>query len=168
MWTQLRKVFERTLEIIVTVLMIALVVVVVVAVIYRKAGDSLAWYDEVAEILLAWLTYYGAALAAYKRAHIGFDGIVEAAPPKLRLLFVLIAEACVITFFVLLAWMGIVVLDALAGDTLVSLPMVQVKYTQSVIPIGAILFVIAQLLSLPDVIRGALNPNRKEHMVVEP
>ena len=168
MLTQLRKVFERTLEIIVTVLMIALVVVVVVAVIYRKAGDSLAWYDEVAEILLAWLTYYGAALAAYKRAHIGFDGIVEAAPPKLRLLFVLIAESCVIAFFVLLAWMGIVVLDALAGDTLVSLQMVQVKYTQSVIPIGAILFVIAQLLSLPDVIRAARNPDRKAHVVVEP
>ena len=32
--------------------------------VYRKAGASLTWYDEIASILLAWVTYYGAALAA--------------------------------------------------------------------------------------------------------
>lgn len=168
MWRNLSTIFERLLEIIVTLLMVVLVLVVVVAVIYRKAGDSLVWYDEVAEILLAWLTYYGAALAAYKRAHIGFDGIVNAIQPPWRLPVVLLAETCVIGFFVLLAWMGVVVLDALRGDTLVSLPHIEVKYTQSVIPIGAALFVIAQLLSLPEVIRYARTRDVKEHAMVEP
>ena len=39
-------------------------IIVVVAVVYRKIGHSLVWYDEGASIVLAWLTYYGAALAA--------------------------------------------------------------------------------------------------------
>ena len=64
--------FERLLEAIVLVLVGALAVVVVMGVGFRKFGAALVWYDEVASILLAWLTYYGAALAALKRAHIGF------------------------------------------------------------------------------------------------
>jgi hypothetical protein len=39
---------------------------------------------------------------------------------------------------------------------LVSLPQVSVMYTQSVIPIGAALFVIAELLVVPDALRAAL------------
>ncbi len=155
MWSRLRNGFERLLEIIVALLMVALVVVVVLGVVYRKAGHSLVWYDEIAEILLAWLTYYGAALAAYKRAHIGFSGIVDATPPPWRLGMVVFGEVCIISFFALLAWMGFVVLDVLVGDTLVSLPQIGVQYTQSVIPIGAVLFIIAQLVSLPEVLHEA-------------
>ena len=146
---RLRTAFERLLESILIFLMVALTVVVVVAVIYRKAGASFAWYDEVASIMLAWVTYYGAALAALKRAHIGFDGILMAAPLPWRLWLAALAELCVIGFFVVLAWTGMQVLYVLEGDTLVSLPQVSVQWTQSVIPIGAVLFIICELTSLP-------------------
>ena len=151
----LRYGFEKLLEGISLVLMVSLVSLVVVAVIYRKAGASLAWYDEVASILLAWLTYYAAALAALKRAHIGFGGLVSAAPPQLRLVLVVIAELFVYGFFILLAWVGYQVLVILAGDTLVSLTWVPTRFTQSVIPVGAVLFIIAQALSFPEVWRKA-------------
>jgi TRAP-type C4-dicarboxylate transport system permease small subunit len=147
--------FERSLEIIVAILLIAMVVVVVMGVGFRKFGDSLVWYDEIASILLAWLTYYGAALAALKRAHIGFPGLVDALPQRWRVTVILLAEALVITFFLLLAWVGFRVLQVLEGDTLVSLPEVSIQLTQSVIPIGALLFVAAQLLSLPEVLESA-------------
>jgi len=147
---RLRTALERLLEAIVIVLMIVLTAVVVVAVVYRKAGASLTWYDEVASVLLAWVTYYGAALAALKRAHIGFDGLVRALPLSWRLASVVLAEAVVLGFFALLAWTGWQVLQVLEGDTLVSLPQVSVQITQSVIPIGAVLFMICQLLSLPE------------------
>lgn len=150
-----RALYERLLEGVVVVLMVTLTTVVVAAVVYRKLGASLSWYDEVASILLAWLTYYGAALAALKRAHIGFEGIVAAARPRWRLVFLAISEVCVLGFFLLLAWVGMQVLEALEGDTLVSLPWVPVQLTQSVIPIGAALFVLGQLLSLPEVLARA-------------
>ena len=124
--------------------------------------------SEIAEILLAWLTYYGAALAAYKRAHIGFSGIVDATPPHWRVPMVLFAEVCIIGFFVLLAWMGLVVLKVLVGDTLISLPFVEVQYTQSVIPIGAVLFVIAQLMSLPDALAQARSASPRHSSTREP
>jgi TRAP-type C4-dicarboxylate transport system permease small subunit len=137
------------LEGVVLVLMAALACVVVVGVVFRKAGMSLVWYDEVASILLAWLTYYGAALAALRRAHIGVPTLVDRFPRGARVGAVLLAEACVVGFFVLLAWAGVRVLMVLAGTTLVSLPWIPMSVAQSVIPLGALLFVVAEILALP-------------------
>ena len=155
MYTHFRKRFHSLLEYITIFLMIALTVIVVVAVIYRKSGASLSWYDEVASVLLAWLTYYGAALAALTRGHIGFNGLMSALKPALRKTFVLISEVFIFGFFILLAFVGINVLEILEGDSLTSLTWVPTRLTQSVIPIGATLFVIAEAISFPDVWKQA-------------
>ena len=144
-----RALLTRLLEVVVILLMVALTAVVVLAVIYRKLGDSFSWYDEIASILLAWLTYYGAALAALKRAHIGVDRVVLSLPPSLRMTAVLFAELCVLAFFALLAWTGWQVLVVLEGMRLISLTWIPVQLTQSVIPIGGALFLLCQLVSFP-------------------
>jgi TRAP-type C4-dicarboxylate transport system permease small subunit len=150
-----RRGFERILEWIVIALMVTLAVEVTAGVVFRYTGRALVWYDEVASILLAWVTYYGAALAALKRAHIGVPELVRMLPPRRRVQATLFAEACVVAFFVLLAWVGYSVLEILAADTLVTLPDVSVAYAQSVIPISAALFVIAEALALPEALREA-------------
>lgn len=155
MLARIRAGFERLLEAIVVLLMLVLAVEVVLGVTYRKLGLSLGWYDEVASVTLAWLTYYGAALAALKGAHIGFPGIVEALPPRVRIPLILIGEFFVFAFFIALTWSGYRVLEVLALDTLVSLPDVPVSVTQSVIPIGGALFLVAEALRLADVLRVA-------------
>lgn len=144
-----RRFLDSTLAWILITLMVVLTTVVIVAVIYRKAGASLSWYDEVASVLLAWITYYGSALAALRRGHIGFDGVILALPIRWRAAAVIAAEVLVIGFFVIMAWAGLEILSVLQGSTLVSLTWVPVQLTQSVIPIGAILFIIAELLSIP-------------------
>lgn len=149
--------FERLLELVTILMMVALAVVVIVAVGFRLAGHALAWYDEVAAIQLAWLTYYGGALAALKRAHISVPALVNGAPPVIRVPLVLFSEAVIIGFFALLAWFGYEVLLVLEGDTLISLPEVSVQFTQSVIPIGAVLFILAQLLTLPEMLDEAIH-----------
>jgi TRAP-type transport system small permease protein len=158
MLAALRRRYERLLEWIVIVLMAALAVEVTVGVAFRYVGYSLAWYDEVASIGLAWVTYYGAALAALKRSHIGVPELMALAGPRLRLPLAVLAEACVFAFFGLLAWIGYTVLEVLASDTLVSLPAVSVAYAQSVIPISALLFILAEALALPEVLRKARRP----------
>ena len=150
-----RALFARLLETITVFLIISLAVVVVLGVIYRWSGASLSWYDEIASVQLAWLTYYGASLAALKRAHIGVPGLIAVVPPLFRVPLVLLAEAVVIGFFLILAWYGYIVLVVLEGDTLISLPWISTQVTQSVIPIGAVLFIIAELLNMPQIIRDA-------------
>lgn len=160
-----RRVLERLLEVIVLVLMIALAVVVIGGVLFRKFGAPLVWYDEVASIMLAWLTYYGACLAAFRRAHIGFPNFVESVRPSLRRVLIIAREAVVIGFFALVAWAGWRVYLALEGFYLASLPDVSRQLTQSVIPIGAVLFIIAELLSAGEEIRGRASRGAAEDQV---
>lgn len=153
-----RRGFERALEWVVIVLMITLAAVVTAGVAFRYTGAALVWYDEVASILLAWVTYYGAALGALRRAHIGVPELVRMLRPELRVIATLVAEGFVFAFFVLLAWVGWRILEILASDTLITLPSVSVAWAQSVIPIGAVLFIIAQALTLPQALREAREP----------
>jgi TRAP-type C4-dicarboxylate transport system permease small subunit len=146
----MKRLVERFLEYVCMALLAILSIVVMVGVTYRTVGASLVWYDEVASILLAWLTYWGAALAALKRAHIGAPNLVRALKPPARRIAFVAAEVLVIGFFVLLAWVGWQVFEILEGDRLVSLPDVPLQWAQVIIPLGAVLFILAELLSIPE------------------
>ena len=158
---------SRILEIILIFLMVMLTVIVIVSVLARLAGQSFSWYDEIAAIMLAWITYYGSALAALHRRHIGFDTVLLAMPPRLRLAALVVGELLVLFFFALMAWAGLQVLEVLEGDRLVSLTWMPVRLTQSVIPIGAMLFIICQLLSLPDYWSKTARGISLEHAEIE-
>ncbi len=158
---------SRILEVILIFLMVMLTVIVIVAVLARLAGQSFSWYDEIAAIMLAWITYYGSAFAALHRRHIGFDTVLLAMPRRMRLAALVLGEALVLLFFVLMAWAGLEVLEVLEGDRLVSLTWIPVQLTQSVIPIGAILFIICQLLSLPEYWSTTASGISLEHAEIE-
>jgi C4-dicarboxylate transporter, DctQ subunit len=167
MLQKVRNILGRLLEWVLIALMVTLTVIVIVAVFYRKFGDSLSWYDEVASVMLAWITYYGAALAALRRRHIGLDSVLLALPLPARMWAVALAEALILAFFAALAWAGFEVIQVLRGDTLVSLTWVSVQFTQSVIPIGAVLFIVAELLSLPSYWRATRDGVSLDHLDVE-
>lgn len=152
---RLRRLYEKVLEWIVIGLMTVLAVEVTVGVVFRTIGHSLVWYDEVASILLAWLTFYGSAYAAAKRGHISCPELVAMMPPGPRVAVTIVVEALVIGFFALLSVVGWQVLEVLATDTLVSLPEVPVSYVQSVIPVSAALIIVAELLILPEALAWA-------------
>ena len=143
---QLRDAVRRFLEAVVIAIVAALSILVVVAAVLRKIGYSLVWYDEVAAVLLAWLTFYGAALAALHRAHIGFPKLVERLDGRPRRALFLLRKALVIGFFALTAWMGMKMMTVLGGTFLVSLPWLPARVVYSAIPAGAVLFVLAELL----------------------
>jgi TRAP-type C4-dicarboxylate transport system permease small subunit len=150
-----RRGYERFLEWICILLMAALAVEVTAGVVFRYSGHSLVWYDEVATILLAWVTFYGSALAVLKHAHMGVPEIVRMLPLRLRVGATIVAQLCTLGFFVLLAWVGYSILEILASDRLVSLPEISVAWANAAIPISAVLIVIAQLLVFPEVLREA-------------
>ena len=156
-----RRGFERLLEWIVIVLMAALAVIVTAGVVFRYSGYSLVWYDEVACILLAWVTFYGSALAVMKHGHMGVPEIVRLLPPVPRVAVTVAAQVLTIGFYVLLAWAGYTILEILKTDSMVSLPQVSIAVPNSVIPISAVLIVIAHLLVFPEVLaearRGDIN-----------
>src|SRR5262249_3776732 len=152
---EIRNIYDRVLEAIAVTLIAAVTGIVTLGFLYRWAGFSLVWYDEVASISLCWLTYYGGALAALRGAHIGFSGFVNVLPTRWRVNPTLFASVATLFFFVVLAITGIEVVLILGRTTLVSLPAVSQRLTQSVIPIASVLFILAELIRLPDLVREA-------------
>jgi TRAP-type C4-dicarboxylate transport system permease small subunit len=146
-------VYGRLLEAVVMSLMVILFLEVMVGVVFRMLGNSLSWYDEVASILLAWLTFYGSALASHKRSHISCPEIVDNFPPLLRKATAILAQCLVIIFFALLTWVGFIIMPILAGDSMTSLTSVPMNWVQSVVPISAAMIVTIELRELIRILR---------------
>lgn len=138
------------LEWVVIALMVILAAEVTLGVVFRTIGKSLSWYDEVASVLLAWLTYYGSALASVKRSHIGCPEVVEQCPWRVRRALGIFAQLLVIAFFALLGIVGAQILPVLHGESLVSVDWVPMSVVQSVIPISSFLIVVAEVTHLID------------------
>jgi len=149
---RLRQRYGLLLEWVVMVLMVALAVEVTLGIVYRTLGQSLVWYDEVASVLLAWLTFYGSALASVKRGHIGCPEVVDQLSPPLKRAIGIFSQLLVIAFFALLGWVGASILPILAGDALVSLPWVPMSFVQSVIPVSSALILVAEVINLMDLL----------------
>jgi len=158
---------EKALLRVIETISIALLVVLSVSVIYsttmRYLGMSPAWYDEIASVLLAWLSYFGASYAALMRHHMGFSGLVSALPRNLSIAIALFGEFTVIAFFAVVAWYGSLVLKVAAYDALLSLPWMSLDYVQSIIPISAMLMIICNLLTLPRTLRDVAAGIDREH-----
>lgn len=152
----IKRWLERILEVVSISLLITMAVIVVLAVVFRFLGKSLIWYDEVASVVLAWLTYYGSALAVIHRGHLGFPGLFLNLPKPLRATAFVTAETVVIGFFAIIGYGGWYLLGIFGEETLVSLSWVPLSFTQSVIPIGAALFIVAEVLSMPDAWQKAM------------
>lgn len=112
-------------------------------------NDSIPWYDEVASVLLAWITYFGASLAAQRRAHLGFSALVRSLPARAKTATFLVSELVTYAVFVTLAWAGWRVLAVMEGMNLEGLPWVSFQFVQSIVPIGCGLIIVAQIFSTP-------------------
>jgi TRAP-type C4-dicarboxylate transport system permease small subunit len=145
--------YGRVLEVVVIVLMVTLALEVMAGVVYRTLGQALVWYDEVASVLLAWLTFYGSALASVKRAHISCPELVEQFGARARRWLNITAQLLVIAFFAVLGYVGASILPVLATDALVSLPEVPMSLVQSVIPISCALILVAEGATLFEMLR---------------
>jgi len=156
MFNCLKTWLEKILEFISIVLLITMASIVVLAVVFRFLGQSLVWYDEVASVVLAWLTYYGSALAVCNRGHLGFPGLFLSLSSTLRAIAFITAETVVIFFFAVIGYAGWYILGIFGDETLISLSWVKLSFTQSVIPIGAAPFIIAEILSIPDAWRKSM------------
>lgn len=137
--------------------MTSLCVLVIGAVVFRKMGSSLAWYDEIASVLLAWLTFYGASLAVLKSAHIGFPGLVRRLSQSSRVALLVVREFVVVVFFAGFAWAGWKVLLVMQGTFLVSIPWIPYRLTHSVLLVGALFFLIAELLQWPSMYKAIIS-----------
>lgn len=167
MIARIETILLRLIETICIALLVTLAVAVIYSTTMRYVGASPVWYDEVASVLLAWLTYFGASYAIFTRAHMSFGGIVAALPRHLSVALAVFSELLIVGYFALVAWYGASILKIAAFDSLLSLPWVTLDIVQSVIPISAVLMIVGTLLTMPRAIRDAAAGVDREHAEIE-
>ena len=147
---EFKKKYDKALEFVLFVMMVAMATVVIMGVSFRWAGHALTWYDEVASMQLAWLTYYGSAYAALKGGHISVPSILKSFPLHIRKPLFFLSKLFVYSFFILLTYYGFKVMFIVQGETLTTLDWFPQPLAQSVIPVASILFILSETLNFKD------------------
>ncbi|MEK0436899.1 MAG: hypothetical protein RLZZ530_873 [Pseudomonadota bacterium] len=144
------KSYDRYLQYFIFLQMIILSLTVVVGVCFRWSGHSLVWYDEVAGIQLAWITYFGSAYASLKGLHIGMPTLIKVFPKDIRKILFVISKIIIFLFFLILTYYGTKVIIVLRGDTLVTLDWIPQSFVQAVIPASSVLIIISEFFSYEE------------------
>lgn len=107
MFTKIKKVLDRSLEILVTVSMAVLVADVVWQVFTRYVlQDPSSWTEELATFLMVWVGMLGASVALNRGAHLGIDYFTAKLSEKKRMYTVLSVFALVAIFSLLILIIG--------------------------------------------------------------
>ena len=107
MFAKVKKVLDRSLEVLVTVSMLVLVVDVVWGVFSRYVlRAQSAWTEELATYLMIWVGLLGASVALNRGSHLGIDYFAMKLSPRKRLYTELGAFFCVALFSLLVMVIG--------------------------------------------------------------
>lgn len=154
MWQRVRKSLIRALENVLIVLVVGLTLTVLWGVFTRFClGKQAEYTDELARVLLVWISMIGAALAFGAKAHLGVDYFVAKLHPEARKTLSVIVQLVVLSLatvvFVAGGW-------ALAmgqmGQQLPTLPLSRGMVYLS-IPLGGLLMILFAIENVAEIIR---------------
>ena len=74
------------------------------------------WSEEVSRFCFIWMSLLGASLAVERRAHFGFDQIMDGLAPRAKRSVEVFAGAVVLIFALLLIITGVVLIDLTMGE----------------------------------------------------
>lgn len=89
------------------ILMCAISVVVIMQVIWRKAGASLSWSEELARYLMVWISFVGASYGFRFGVHIGVEAFKTWLPYRIERIIDLIADVVIVVLSAMMVKYGI-------------------------------------------------------------
>lgn len=90
--TKINLVLEKTEEVGLLLGTIALAVILIVNVIARKIGMSIYFIDEMASLLLIWITFIGASYATRKGRHIRMSAIFDMCSKRVQKILIFVSS----------------------------------------------------------------------------
>ncbi len=163
MFRTIKRVLDRSLELLVMVVVVVLVVDVLWQVFTRFIlKDPSTWSEELAIFMLIWVSLLGAAVALNRGAHLGIDYFVGKLSPQKRLYTEIFAFLCIVLFsFTVMILGGIeLVTSTLRLEQLSPALGVRVGYVYLAIPISGFFLVLYSVIGLVErlaaLVKGSL------------
>lgn len=164
-----KAVLDRTLEILVMVVVAVLVLDVLWQVFTRFVlNNPSTWTEELAVFLLIWVSLLGAAVALNRGAHLGIDYFVGKLPPRKRLYTEVFVFLCVSAFSFFVMVVGGTSLVASTLELGQESPALRVKvgYVYLAIPISGFFLTLYAVMGLAErlreLVKGKVEPH--EHI----
>ncbi len=146
---------EKALFVIGTVICVILFAQVV----FRYAGASLGWSEEVSRHLLVAITFLGGTVAYKRASFIGLQGFGHHLGPVVQRIIVVGLQVLTLAVFVLIAWFG-VAYTIKAGEHTSSSLQIPMAIPFAVIPIASVIFVIHVLADMARTLNQKSNRGR--------
>jgi TRAP-type C4-dicarboxylate transport system permease small subunit len=149
----IKKILDRSLELLVMVVVVVLVLDVLWQVFTRFIlKDPSTWTEELAVFMLIWVSLLGAAVALGRGAHLGIDYFVGKLPAKIRIfteVFVFLVVA-LFSFTVMIIGGVELVADTLKFEQISPAINVKVGYVYLAVPISGFFLVLYSLIGLGE------------------
>lgn len=105
---RISKILNNWVETLVSIMGITMAAVVAAQVFFRYGlNHSLFWSEELARLLLTWLTFFGASVAYFYGAHPGVDGLYRRMPAICRRWFRVIVHLASLGLFYVMIYYGV-------------------------------------------------------------
>jgi TRAP-type C4-dicarboxylate transport system permease small subunit len=153
----IKKVLDRSLELLVMVVVAVLVLDVLWQVFTRFIlNNPSTWTEELAVFMLIWVSLLGAAVALNRGAHLGIDYFVGKLPARTRVATEVVVFACVAAFSLLVMVVGGIDLVATTLELGQESPALRVKvgYVYLAIPISGFFLTLYAVIGLVERVRG--------------
>jgi TRAP-type C4-dicarboxylate transport system permease small subunit len=99
------KIIDKTLDFLLFIILTVMTLTMATNVFCRSVlRFSLYWGDELAQVLMVWLTFLGAAVAMREHAHYRFDYLSRILHSRARRAYLLVAKVIVLVAIVLLLY----------------------------------------------------------------
>ncbi len=167
MFKTIKKILDRSLELLVMVVVVVLVIDVLWQVFTRFIlKNPSTWTEELAVFMLIWVSLLGAAVALGRGAHLGIDYFVGKLPARIRVFTEVFAFLCVALFsFTVMILGGVeLVVDTLRLEQISPAINVKVGYVYLAVPISGFFLVLYSIIGLCERLAELV----KGKIVIEP
>ena len=148
---------EKILFVIGTVICIILFAQVV----FRYAGASLGWSEEVSRHLLVAITFLGGTVAYKRASFIGLQGLGHRLGPAVQQIIVVCLQVLTLALFALIAFFG-AIYTIKAGEHTSSSLQIPMSIPFAVIPVAAVIFVFHVLADMARSLSQKSNRGRNQ------
>jgi TRAP-type C4-dicarboxylate transport system permease small subunit len=131
----------------------AIGVILFAQVVFRYAGHSLGWSEEVSRHLLVAITFLGGTVAYKRASFIGLQGFGHKIGPAVQRAIVVALQVMTMAVFALIAWFGVIYTVKAAQHTSTSLQ-IPMSIPFAVIPAASIIFVVHVLADISRTFGG--------------
>lgn len=112
-------------------------------------NDTPTWVEQLALLLIVWITFLGAAVGVHRNTHLSVDFIRESMPPRIRSFMRVLADLIVLSFGAAMVWQGYALVSAGMGRAVPMLGISEAWRVAAMPVCGALIaiFMIARLAS---------------------